>query len=357
VQRRHQKLIEEAPSPAVDAELRARMGAAAVALARAVGYEGAGTLEFLLDRDKQFYFMEMNTRIQVEHTVTEEVTGCDLVKAQLRVAAGEPLPWRQEEIAWRGHAIECRINAEDPARGFAPTPGTIAAYKEPGGVGIRIDGAAEAGATISPRYDSMIAKLIARGADRAEAIARMERALGEFAIGGVASTIPFHRAVIAHPVFVQGDATTDWIERDGIGRDLPPADLPPTDDQPAPATRDYTLEVNGKRFAVRLVGGPEAETAPAPATAHPGRPAARPLPKRGGASANGSGALNSPIQGTVLRVAVEAGAAIKAGDLVCVIEAMKMENEITAPRDGTVQELAVKPGQAVRIGERLAVIG
>jgi acetyl-CoA/propionyl-CoA carboxylase biotin carboxyl carrier protein len=355
VQRRHQKLIEEAPSPAVDAGLRARMGDAAVALARAVGYEGAGTLEFLLDRDKNFYFMEMNTRIQVEHTVTEEVTGCDLVKAQLRVAAGEKLPWRQEEIAWRGHAIECRINAEDPARNFAPTPGTITAYMEPGGVGIRIDGAAEAGAAISPRYDSMIAKLIARGADRAEAIARMERALGEFAIGGVASTIPFHRAVLAHPVFAQGEATTDWIERDGIGRDLPPADLPPSEDQPAPATRDYTLEVNGKRFAVRLVGAPEVETGPAPA--QPGRTAARPLPKRGGASANGNGALNSPIQGTVLRVAVESGATVKAGDLVCVIEAMKMENEITAPRDGTVQELVIKAGQAVRIGERLAVIG
>jgi acetyl-CoA/propionyl-CoA carboxylase biotin carboxyl carrier protein len=279
------------------------------------------------------------------------------VKAQLRVAAGEPLPWRQGEIAWRGHAIECRINAEDPARGFAPTPGTITAYKEPGGVGIRIDGAAEAGAAISPRYDSMIAKLIARGADRAEAIARMERALGEFAIGGVASTIPFHRAVLAHPVFTGGDATTDWIERDGIGRDLPPADLPPSEDQPATTTRDYTLEVNGKRFAVRLIGVPEADLAPAPATAQPARAATRPLPKRGGgASPNGSGALNSPIQGTILRVAVESGATVHAGDLVCVIEAMKMENEITAPSDGTIQELAIKAGQAVRIGERLAVI-
>ena len=356
VQRRHQKLIEEAPSPAVDAALRARMGTAAVALAVAVGYEGAGTLEFLLDRDKNFYFMEMNTRIQVEHTVTEEVTGCDLVKAQLRVAAGEPLPWSQEEIGWRGHAIECRINAEDPARGFAPTPGTITAYKEPGGGGVRIDGAAEAGGVISPRYDSMIAKLIARGSDRAEAIARMERALGEFVIGGVASTIPFHRAVLAHPVFVQGDATTDWIERDGIGRDLPPADLPPGDDQPAPATRDYTLEVNGKRFAVRLIGADSADLGP---TSGPDAArTARPAPKRGARSApHGNGALTSPIQGTVLRVAVEAGAQVSAGDLVCVVEAMKMENEITAPRDGTIRELIVKAGQTVRIGERLAVIG
>src|SRR5919199_1412832 len=228
VQRRHQKLIEEAPSPAVDAELRQRMGAAAVALARAVGYEGAGTLEFLLDRERNFYFMEMNTRIQVEHPVTEEVTGRDLVKAQLRIAAGEPLGWAQEEIALRGHAIECRINAEDPARGFAPTPGTITAYKEPGGPGVRVDGAAEVGAAISPRYDSLIAKLIARGADRDEAIARMRRALDEYAIGGVASTIPFHRAVLAHPVFVAGEATTDWVEREGIGRDLAPTDAAAT---------------------------------------------------------------------------------------------------------------------------------
>ncbi len=356
VQRRHQKLIEEAPSPAVDAELRARMGKAAVALAVAVGYEGAGTLEFLLDRDKNFYFMEMNTRIQVEHTVTEEVTGRDLVKAQLRVAAGEPLPWSQEEIGWRGHAIECRINAEDPAHGFAPTPGTITAYKEPGGGGVRIDGAAEAGGVISPRYDSMIAKLITRGSDRVEAIARMERALGEFVIGGVASTIPFHRTVLAHPVFAQGDATTDWIERDGIGRDLPPADLSPSEEQPAPASRDYTLEVNGKRFAVRLLGAEGADSGPAPAAA--GARATRPAPKRGARTTTSSnGALTSPIQGTVLRVAVEAGAQVSAGDLVCVVEAMKMENEITAPRDGTIQELTVKAGQTVRIGEKLAVIG
>ncbi len=357
VQRRHQKLIEEAPSPAVDGELRARMGAASVALALAVGYEGAGTLEFLLDAERNFYFMEMNTRIQVEHTVTEEVTGIDLVKAQLRIAAGEPLPWRQEQIALRGHAIECRINAEDPARGFAPTPGTITAYKEPAGGGIRIDGAAEPGSVISPRYDSMIAKLIARGADRAEALARMRRALGEYVIGGVASTIPFHQAVLAHPVFVEGRATTDWIERDGIGRDLAPAELAPAseEDAPTPAS-DYMLEVNGKRFAVRLFGSPGggAMTATAPP---PQRPRARARGGTGGTGGTGNGVLNSPIQGTVLRVAVENGATVEAGDLVCVIEAMKMENEIAAPRAGTIQELALTPGQTVKIGERLATIG
>jgi acetyl-CoA/propionyl-CoA carboxylase biotin carboxyl carrier protein len=357
VQRRHQKLIEEAPSPAVDAALRARMGAASVALARAVGYEGAGTLEFLLDTRGDFYFMEMNTRIQVEHTVTEEVTGLDLVKAQLRIAAGDPLPWQQEEIALRGHAIECRINAEDPARGFAPTPGTITAYKEPGGGGIRIDGAAELGFAISPRYDSMIAKLIARGADRAEAIARMRRALGEYAIGGVASTIPFHQAVLAHPVFVEGRASTDWIEREGIGRDLAPADLPPAaEDEAAPQEREYMLEVNGKRFAVKLFGLP-GQDPPAAPTSQPATRRPRALPKGGKGGASANGVLNSPIQGTVLRVAVEPGAQVKAGDLICVIEAMKMENEITAPRDGTVQDLAVAAGQTVKIGERLATIG
>ncbi|CAA9590800.1 MAG: Biotin carboxylase of acetyl-CoA carboxylase [uncultured Thermomicrobiales bacterium] len=356
-QRRHQKLIEEAPSPAVDADLRARMGAAATALARAVSYEGAGTLEFLLDADKNFYFMEMNTRIQVEHTVTEEVTGIDLVKAQLRIAAGEPLPWRQEEIALRGHAIECRINAEDPARGFAPTPGTITEYKEPGGAGIRIDGAAERGFVISPSYDSMIAKLIARGSDRGEAIARMRRALGEYLIGGVASTIPFHQAVLAHPVFVEGRAATDWIERDGVGRDLPPAELPPAaEDTPAPQAREYTLEVNGKRFAVRLFADADPAASP-PNGARPATSRQRATPKGGGkAAGGGDGALISPIQGTVLRVAVEEGAAVKAGALICVVEAMKMENEIAAPRDGTVRDLAVATGETIKIGAKIATI-
>ncbi|MGN6563002.1 MAG: acetyl-CoA carboxylase biotin carboxylase subunit [Thermomicrobiales bacterium] len=357
VQRRHQKLIEEAPSPAVDAALRERMGAAAVALARAVGYESAGTMEFLLDSERNFYFMEMNTRIQVEHTVTEEVTGCDLVRAQIRIAAGEPLPWQQEEIAWRGHAIECRINAEDPARGFAPTPGVITTYHEPGGPGVRIDGAAETGAEISPRYDSLIAKLIVRAADRPAAIARMQRALAEYQIGGVASTIPFHQAVLAHPVFTAGQAATDWIERDQIGRDLTPAVLTPGDnaEQPAAVEHRYTLEVNGKRFNVRLF-----DDAGAQATTNNARPAAprRALPKHGGSPhANGNGALTSPIQGTVLRVAVAPGAAVAAGDLICVIEAMTMENEITAPRDGTVQDLPIAPGQTVKIGEPLATIG
>ena len=356
VQRRHQKLIEEAPSPAVDDELRARMGEAAVSLARAVAYEGAGTLEFLLDADKNFYFMEMNTRIQVEHTVTEEVTGIDLVKAQLRIAAGEPLPWQQSEIALRGHAIECRINAEDPARGFASTPGTITDYKEPGGAGIRIDGAAERGFVISPSYDSMIAKLIARGADRDEAIARMRRALGEYIIGGVASTIPFHQTVLAHPVFVEGRAATDWIERDNIGRNLTPAELSPAaEDEAAPQPRDYTMEVNGKRFAVRLFVEPGSEVAAMPNGAQPAakRPRAALKGDKKGAS---DGALVSPIQGTILRVAVESGATVKAGDLICVVEAMKMENEIAAPRDGTVQDLAVTIGDTIKIGAKIATI-
>jgi len=328
------------------------MGAASVALARAVGYEGAGTLEFLLDADGNFYFMEMNTRIQVEHTVTEEVTGIDLVKAQLRIAAGEALPWSQGDIVLRGHAIECRINAEDPARGFAPTPGTITDYKEPGGGGVRIDGAAELGFVISPAYDSMIAKLIVRGGDRAEAIVRMRRALAEYRIGGVASTIPFHQTVLVHPVFTEGRASTDWIERDGVGREIAPAEVAPAEEAAERVPSDYTVEVNGKRFAVRLFGEPGVASAPQAASA--GK-RARPLPK-GSRVGGGDGMLTSPIQGTVLRVAVAQGATVKAGEIICTVEAMKMENEITAPRDGTVQELMVSPGQTVKIGERLATI-
>ncbi len=353
VQRRHQKLIEEAPSPAVDDALRARMGEAAVALARAVDYQGAGTLEFLLDTNNDFYFMEMNTRIQVEHTVTEEVTGIDLVKAQLRIAAGETLPWQQADIVLRGHAIECRINAEDPARGFSPTPGTITTYKEPGGPGVRIDGAAEQGFVISPHYDSMIAKLIVRGTDRGEAIVRLQRALGEYVIEGVASTIAFHQTVLAHPIFSAGDASTDWIERDGIGRDLAATTLPPAAEQPATTAHEYTLEVNGKRFAVRLFADPHEPQPPATNGAAPARPRATGRSKRGGAS---NGTVVSPIQGTVLRVAVEQGATVAAGDLLCVVEAMKMENEIIAPQDGTVSEILVTTGATVTIGQQIATI-
>ncbi len=212
IQRRHQKLIEESPSPAMTPALREAMGGAAVASARAVGYVNAGTIEFLLDEDGRFYFMEMNTRIQVEHPVTEEVVGIDLVKLQIRIAAGEPLPFRQEEVVLRGHAIECRVNAEDPEE-FLPSPGKITTLRLPGGPGIRVDTHAYAGYTVPPYYDSLVAKLIARGQDRAEALGRMRRALQEFVVQGVKTTIPFHLRVMDHPDFVKGAVSTNFLER------------------------------------------------------------------------------------------------------------------------------------------------
>ena len=212
VQRRHQKLIEESPSPALTPELREKMGAAAVSAAKEIGYEGAGTVEFILAGDK-FYFMEMNTRIQVEHPVTEMITGQDLIKEQIRVASGMPLSLKQEDVKFNGHAIECRINAEDPARNFLPSPGRVDAYIAPGGPGVRVDSHCYPGYVIPPYYDSLVSKLIAWGRNREEAIDRMHRALDEYAVTGIKTTIPFHQEVLDHPVFKAGDVTTDFIEK------------------------------------------------------------------------------------------------------------------------------------------------
>ena len=212
VQRRHQKLLEEAPSPVITPELRKQMGEAAVRIAKQIQYEGAGTVEFILDKDK-FYFMEMNTRIQVEHPVTEFITGIDLVKEQIRVAAGMPLPFKQNDIKFNGHAIECRINAEDAERNFLPSPGRIAAYIAPGGPGVRVDSHAYPGYLIPPYYDSLVSKLIVWGQNREEAIHRMQRALDEYAITGIHTTIPFHQRLLAHPIFQKGDVSTDFIEK------------------------------------------------------------------------------------------------------------------------------------------------
>lgn len=213
LQRRHQKVLEEAPSPAVDPELRERMGEAAIKAAKAVNYSSAGTIEFLLDADGNFYFLEMNTRIQVEHPVTEWVTGVDLVKEQIRIAAGERLSLTQEQVQLKGHAIECRINAENPERGFLPSPGKIEAYHEPGGFGIRVDSGVAAGSVVSPYYDPLLAKLIVHGADRQEAIAKALSALEEFRIEGIATNISFHRELLRHPKFQAGELSTDFIER------------------------------------------------------------------------------------------------------------------------------------------------
>ena len=212
VQRRHQKLIEESPSPVITPEMRAKMGKAAVQAARSIGYEGAGTIEFIY-ANGDFYFMEMNTRIQVEHPVTEFITGTDLIKEQIRVASGLPLSWKQEDIKFNGHAIECRINAEDPDRNFLPSPGRIDAYIAPGGPGVRVDSHCYPGYSIPPHYDSLVSKLISWGTDRQEAIDRMHRALDEYAITGIRTTIPFHQKVLSHPAFIRGDVTTDFIEK------------------------------------------------------------------------------------------------------------------------------------------------
>jgi acetyl-CoA/propionyl-CoA carboxylase, biotin carboxylase, biotin carboxyl carrier protein len=352
IQRRHQKLLEETPSPSVDDRLRTALGQAAVSLARAVDYTGAGTVEFLLAEDGSFYFLEMNTRIQVEHTITEEETGIDLVREQMLVAAGEQLSFSQRDVAVRGHAIQCRINAEDAGRGFAPSPGVVTVYQEPGGFGIRVDSAMEPGAEILPAYDSLIAKLVVWGRDRAEAIARMRRALGEFRIEGVPSTIPFHQRVLENDAFIQGLATTAFLDEHP---EVIPEPIVPTQDQPQSETRSWRevlVEVNGRQLAVRLNGDPLSMTA------HIRRDAPRPQNRKSGgaiASSNDE-TLRSPIQGTVLRVVSQPGAHVAQGDLICVIEAMKMENEILAHRAGEIVELPITVGGTVKIGGVLAVI-
>ncbi len=359
IQRRHQKLLEETPSPAVGPELRRALGEAAVALARAVDYRGAGTVEFLLTPEGQFFFLEMNTRIQVEHPVTEAVTGIDLVKEQLRVAAGFPLSFEEGDLQTRGHALECRINAEDPGRDFAPAPGVLTRYREPAGFGVRVDSAMESGAAILPAYDSLIAKLVVWGRDRDEAIARTRRALAEFEVDGVPTTIPFHRAVLDHPVFRAGKATTAFLTEHPEALPPPAAVGRAAADPPGDAApREVVAEVNGRRFVVRISGLHQAPSQPsAPARRRPPPAPGRAVPTGpGGRVAANGNELTSPIQGTVVRVAVNAGQTVARGEVVCVVEAMKMENELAAHRDGTVEALRVSAGDPVKIGDVVAVI-
>ncbi|SEH11582.1 acetyl-CoA carboxylase biotin carboxylase subunit [Thermoleophilum album] len=365
IQRRHQKLVEEAPGPLVTPELRERIGQIGVEAARAVGYRSAGTVEGLLSGD-QYYFLEMNTRVQVEHCVTEMVTGVDIVREQIRIAAGEPISFKQEDLEIRGHAIECRINAESAAKNFAPAPGKITHYREPGGPGVRVDSGVEAGYEVLPLYDPMIAKLIVWDVDREAATRRMLRALHEYEIGGIRTLIPFHKKLLATEQWARGETCRDllgdkkWLktleepEREAAGETAP-------SDEPAEGEkveRRYAVEVSGRRFDVRVIGPPPAfaSNGSAPAQA----PATRKPPQRrrsGSSSSDGaSGELVSPIQGTVLKVAVQEGAEVEQGALICVIEAMKMENEITAPVAGKVVKLGVNEGGSVSIGETIAVI-
>lgn len=354
VQRRHQKLIEETPSPALTGETRAALFEASVALARRVHYSGAGTIEYLLDEAGNFYFLEMNTRIQVEHTVTEEVTGIDLVKEQLSVAAGNPLSFSQESIQARGHAIQCRLNAEDPGRDFAPAPGKITRLQFPDGFGVRVDAAVEEGMSISPRYDSMIAKLVVWGRDRDEAIARMRRALSETIVEGVPTTVPFDRNVLAEPDFVAHGATTAYLPEHPSIIPLPQA-APVNGASDRPERRELLVEVNDRRFTVTVPGDLGGSAAP---LSKNGGVNGRKTARRDRAAHHGEQAeLVSPLQGVVVRVAVENDQPVAKGDLICVVEAMKMENEITAHRDGTISGLAVKAGEMVKIGAPLVSIG
>jgi len=350
VQRRHQKLIEEAPAPGIPPATRAALWRAAVALARSVDYRNAGTVEFLLDADGTFAFLEMNTRIQVEHPVTEAVTGIDLVKEQILVAAGNRLSFTADDVASRGHAIECRINAEDAARNFAPVPGVVSDYREPGGFGVRVDSAMEPGGAVLAAYDSLIAKLIVWGRDRDEALSRMERALADFVVRGVPTTIPFHRAVLARAEFRAGAVATTFLA------DHPDllAESSSEAIETAPVeSRLVIAEVNGRRFEVRLIENRDDTPA---ATRPSGRGQARPRVKARRAPAADGHELFSPLQGTVLRVVAAAGKEIGRGETVCIVEAMKMENELVAHRDGTVESLAVGQGDAIKIGDLVAVI-
>ncbi|HEV8103232.1 MAG TPA: acetyl-CoA carboxylase biotin carboxylase subunit [Gaiellaceae bacterium] len=351
IQRRHQKLVEETPSPAVTPELRERIGRIAVDAARAAGYRSAGTIEGLLSPEGDYFFMEMNTRIQVEHTVTELVTGLDLVREQVLVAAGEPLSVRQEDVTLRGHAIECRINAEDPAKGFLPSPGRITSYREPSGPGVRVDSGVGVGSEISGLYDPMVAKLIVHDTDRESARRRMLRALGEFEIGGIASLLGFHQALLGHPCFIAGETCHGLVESELLAEQASRFSQPTTGQSVASngamTERVAVAEIDGRRVEVRLL------------VAEPGyRELARRRRQRAasGALGDGSGVVASPMQGTVLDVKVVVGDQVAAGQVVCIVEAMKMENEVAAPWAGTVTDVAVEAGAPVTTGQPICVI-
>jgi acetyl-CoA/propionyl-CoA carboxylase biotin carboxyl carrier protein len=331
------------------------MGEAAVKVALACGYVNAGTVEMLY-QDGEFWFLEMNTRLQVEHCVTEEVTSLDLVAEQLRVAAGEPLSFTQESVTHHGHAIECRINAEDPANGFMPSPGTITRLRVPAGPGVRWDGGYEEGDTVSQYYDNLVGKLIAWGPDRASAIARARRALDELEVAGLRTTIPAHRVLLAHPDFAAAAHSTKWVENE-----LDPSVFSSTDtvatggpaDDSDLVERTVPVEVDGKRFTVRL-WLPDGPAAPAKTSA---RRAVRPrAPAAGDASSGGDGVISAPMQGTIIKVLVAEGDSVDSGQAVVVLEAMKMENHINAGRAGNVTEIRVTAGDTVGPGDVLLVI-
>ncbi len=356
-QRRHQKLIEEAPSYGMADGIEEAMGEAAIKAAKAVGYYNAGTVEFIY-QDEEFFFLEMNTRLQVEHPVTEIITGIDLVEWQIRVASGEKLPMTQAEVAARryGHGIEVRINAENPAGGkFLPSPGTITKLVPADGFGIRFDAGYMTGDTISQYYDNLVGKLIVWGKDRPTAIARTIRALQEMVVEGVATTIPADIAILQHPDFQAMLHSTKWVEEkldlSAIEPPKPPA--PAEGDDPL-VQRSTTVEVNGKRFDVKMwvPDAPMVAAGPAKAAKKPARSSSG-----SGAAAAGSGNVEVPMQGTIVKVLVEVGQQVEAGQAVVVLEAMKMENQITADVAGTVKEIKVAAGATVGAGDVVVIIG
>jgi acetyl-CoA/propionyl-CoA carboxylase biotin carboxyl carrier protein len=352
IQRRHQKIVEETPSPAVTQELRERIGAIAVDAARAVGYRGAGTIEGLLDRQGNYWFLEMNTRIQVEHTITELVTGVDLVREQIAIAAGEPTSVRQDELRISGHAIECRINAEDPANGFLPSPGVITVYREPSGPGVRIDSGVTEGSEVVGLYDPLIAKLCVWDVDRERARLRMLRALGELVVEGVTTLVGFHRALLSHPCFVEATTCHGLVESAELAEQSQRLSHQATTVMRTSdgrlRERVVELELDGRRYDVKLLE-------PEPPHAELAR-RRRERTGGGGQHAAAKEAVISPMQGTVLAVEVSEGDEVSAGQVICVVEAMKMENEITAHRRGTVGELSVVAGEPIKTGQVICVV-
>jgi acetyl-CoA/propionyl-CoA carboxylase, biotin carboxylase, biotin carboxyl carrier protein len=323
-----------------------------------VGYRSAGTIEGLLQGD-EYFFLEMNTRVQVEHCVTELVTGIDIVREQIKIAAGEELSFKQEDVEIRGHAIECRINAEDASKNFAPAPGKIGSYIEPSGPGVRVDSGAEEGYEVLPLYDPMIAKLIVWDVDREASTRRMIRALHEYRVEGIKTLIPFHIRLLDTDQWRNGETCHDLMDDKEWLKQIPyeaPAPASADDEEEAKVEREYAVEVSGKRFDVKVIGAGFAPNGAAPAAAGAGAAKAPKRRERSKSSGGAPGELISPIQGTVLKVEVEKGAQVEEGALIAVIEAMKMENEITAPAAGTVEELNISPGGSVSTGDTIAVI-
>ena len=350
-QRRHQKLVEESPAANVPDEVRQAMGEAAVKVSKACGYVNAGTVEFLY-QDGEFYFLEMNTRLQVEHPVTELVTGLDLVEWQLRIAAGEALTFGQNDVRRQGHSIEVRINAEDPSGGrFTPSPGTLTKFTQASGPGVRMDAGYMEGDTVSQYYDNLIGKLVVWADDREHARRRMLRALEETVIEGVATTIPAAQRILEHQDFADGIHSTKWVEERLDLSDLVVSVVAGDTDDQGRVAKAVTAEVNGQRYEMTLYL-PETQAVVGAA------PATKKARRSGGASAviGQAGAVTVPMQGTIVKVMVEVGDAVEAGQTICILEAMKMENPITAGAAGTVTELKVAAGDSVANGDVVAIV-